>query len=110
MEACRFYGRVLKTFQGLHCGAAGREGERSAVHVSWRLLFHGEPRVRVCVCARAHDTSRTNIPDNLNSSSEAILTDMSWEKRSFWGQANVSGRFVIGSFFSLAPKVLNGSR
>lgn len=53
---------------------------------------------------------RGTIPDSLNSSSEAILTDMSWEKRSFWGQANVSGRLLIGSFFSLAPKVLKVSR
>lgn len=51
-----------------------------------------------------------NIPDNLNSSSDAILTDMSWEKRSFWGQANVSERLLIGSLFSLAPKVLKFSR
>lgn len=53
---------------------------------------------------------RGSVPDSLNSSSEAILTDMSWEKRSFWGQANVSGRLLIGSFFSLAPKVLKVSR
>lgn len=56
------------------------------------------------------DASLRNIPDNLNSSSEAILTDMSWEKRSFWGRASVSGRLLIGSLFSLAPKVLKASR
>lgn len=56
------------------------------------------------------DMSWRNLPDNLNSSSEAILTDMSWEKRSFWGRANVSGRLLIGSLFSLAPKVLKASR
>jgi len=54
--------------------------------------------------------SLESIPDNLNSSSDAILTDMSWEKRSFWGQANVSGRLLIGSLFSLAPKVLKARR
>lgn len=51
-----------------------------------------------------------NVPDNLNSSSDAILTDMSWEKRSFWGQANISQRLLVGSLFSLAPKVLKFSR
>lgn len=66
-----------------------------------------------CRCSEEHrvpDVSWRNIPDNLNSSSEAILTDMSWEKRSFWGRANVSGRLLIGSVFSLAPKVLKASR
>lgn len=59
----------------------------------------------LCVC-----WCKGNIPDNLNSSSEAILTDMSWEKRSFWGRANVSERLLTGSLFSLAPKVLKASR
>lgn len=34
---------------------------------------------------------------------------MSCEKRSFWGHANVSWRLLIGSLFSLAPKVLKAS-
>jgi len=54
--------------------------------------------------------SARNLPDNLNSSSEAILTDMSWENRSFWGRANVSRRLLIGSVFSLAPKVPKARR
>lgn len=53
---------------------------------------------------------QSDVPDSLNRSSEAILTDMSWEKRSFWGRASVSGRLHIGSLFSLAPKVLKASR
>lgn len=86
--------RKLNKLKGLCCSAAMKI-TWVAVHVLWinrQLTFW------------------SNIPDNLNSSSDAILTDMSWEKRSFWGRANVSGRLVTGSLFSLAPKVLNASR
>lgn len=39
METCRFYGPVLKTFQGLHCGAAGEENLRCRVCVVDPLLL-----------------------------------------------------------------------
>ena len=102
METCRFYGWVSKTVQGLTLPCCReKEDVLLCVCVGNLLLFREQ-----CM----PDVSWRNIPDNLNSSSEAILTDMSWEKRSFWGRANVSGRLLIGSLFSLAPKVLKASR
>lgn len=80
MKTCGFYGGVLKTSQGSHVTLQGGREDEG------------------------------DVPDSLNRSSEAILTDMSWEKRSFWERASVSGRLLIGSLFSLAPKVLKASR
>ena len=69
-------------------------------HKTAGLCVSGE---YMCVCV-------WGLPDSLKSSSEAILTEMSWEKRSFWGRARPSGRLAIGSFFSHAAKVLKASR
>lgn len=63
----------------------------------------------VCVCVVYH--REHCAPESWKRSSEAIFTDMSWEKRScFWGRDNASGRLAIGSLFSHGPKVLKASR
>lgn len=106
------YYRATRGWKWKHVGFIVKHHKLSKVYTAVVLCS-----VCVCLCgfAVAQKTvsvqvSAKNIPDNLNNSSEAILTDMSWEKRSFWGQANVSGRLLIGSLFSLAPKVLKASR